>query len=197
MDGTDRRRHPDNLDFGGAMDADEFAARYSTENHVLLIDGAVVGRPPVSDEHAILVATLAELTGAALRNSPVKCRPAIGTGLVIPGSNQGLENDSYLCPDLQVQCLGSGGQRVPVLVVEVLPTAGIDRMMSSKIRAYKSIASISDIVVLNPDMMSAVHHRRRSGIWAVAVLLGGGAAISLEKWAISITLQRIYADLHI
>jgi Uma2 family endonuclease len=127
-----------------------------------LIDGLIViAQAYPSDQHGLITANLGYHLRPALdasRNE--ECRPMATSGVYIRGSDHGLPNDNALGPALTVCYLNEDGTWSPSVIVEVLSNANSANEMADKLRAYKAVPTIRDILYLNQDKHYAVHHRR-------------------------------------
>ena len=121
------------------------------------------------------------------------------SGVRIRGSDHGLPNDNALGPDLAVRCLNEDGSWSPSVIVEVLSQSNSANEMADKLRAYKAVPTIQDILYLNQDKYYAVHHRRFDGQSQVGDdLYGPDAEIIIERWnarsSLRISTKRSSAD---
>jgi Uma2 family endonuclease len=160
-----------------------------------LIDGlVVVAEAFPSDQHGLITANLAYHLRLALDASGnQQCRPMSTSGVRIRGSDHGLPNDNALRPDLAVRCLNEDGTWSPSVIVEVLSKSNAANDMVDKLRAYKAVPAIQDILYLNQDEHYAMHHQRYDGEWQVGVDLSGpDAEILIERWKARIRLEDVY-----
>jgi hypothetical protein len=115
------------------------------------------------------------------------------SGVYIRGFDHGLPNDNALGPDLTVRCLNNDGIWSPSVIVEVLSRSDPTNQMADKLRAYKAVPTIQDILYLYQDKFCVLHHRRHAGQWQVGVDLSGfDAEIIIERWNIRIQLEDVY-----
>ena len=160
-----------------------------------LIDGLIViAQAFPSDQHGLITKNLGYHLRLALDASGNReCRPMSTSGVRIRGSDHGLPNDNDLGPDLAVRCLNEDGSWSPSAIVEVLSLSNSANEMADKLRAYKAVPTIQDILYLNQDKYYAVHHRRSDGQWQVGVDLSGpDAEIIIERWNARIRLEDVY-----
>lgn len=160
-----------------------------------LIDGLVtVTHAFPSDEHGIIIENLGHHLRLALDASHHQhCRPVATSALRIRGLDHGLPHDNDLGPDLTVRCRGDDGIRRPSLIVEVLSPSNTANEMADKLRAYKAVPTVMDILYLNQDKFYAVHHRRSDGQWQAGIdLAGPDAEIVIERWSARIRLGDVY-----
>jgi Uma2 family endonuclease len=107
---------------------------------------------------------------------------------------------SYYYPDLLVSC-ARGGQTMdlsavtvddPVLVIEVLSpsTEATDRR--EKLLAYRTIASLSEYVLISPDEARIEIHRRRGDIGWERIEYSGPETVELASVGLQIGMREIY-----
>jgi Uma2 family endonuclease len=160
-----------------------------------LIDGlVVVAKALPSDQHGLITANLAFHLRLALEPlQDQECLPMFTSGVCIRGSDHGLPNDNALGPDLAVRCLNEDGTWSPSVIVEVLSNVDPANEMADKLRAYKSVPTIQDILYLNQEKLYVLHHQRRDGQWQVGVDLSEPEAeIIIERWNVRIRLEDVY-----
>jgi len=160
-----------------------------------LIDGLItVAHAFPTDEHGIIIENLGHHLRLALDASGHQhCRPVATSALRIRGLDHGLPHDNDLGPDLTVRCRDEDGARHPTVVVEVLSPSNTANEMADKLRAYKAVPTVMDILYLNQDKYYAVHHRRRDGQWQAGTdLAGPEAEIVIERWNARIRLRDVY-----
>ena len=115
------------------------------------------------------------------------------SGVTIRGKDHGLPNDNDLGPDLAVRCRNNDGTWAPSLIVEVLSKSNGADQMADKLRAYKAVPSIKDVIYLEQNKHYAEHHRRRNEVWQAGLdLTGPDAEIIIERWNAHIRLQDVY-----
>lgn len=174
---------------------EEFRELDFGEQHVELINGLIVlDHAFPSDQHALITENLGYHLRLALDASGNhQCRPMSTSGVTIRGRDHGLPNDNDLGPDLAVRCRNKDGTWTPSLIVEVLSKSNSADEMADKLRAYKTVPSIEDVIYLNQNKHYAVHHRRRGGVWQAGIDLSGpDAEIVIERWSARIRLQDAY-----
>jgi Uma2 family endonuclease len=152
---------------------------------------AITGARPVHNLMATNV--VAELRNR-LRGSP--CRPM--------SSDQRIEvegGESYFYPDLIVVCgrfeLSSRDDITitnPRVVVEVLSPSTRDYDLGTKFEHYRQIASVSDILYIDPDRRHVIHHARTEDGWLRRDLHEGAVRITGID-GLEVPLDEIYADL--
>ena len=174
---------------------EEFVAMDFGDQPAELIDGLIIlSHAFPTDEHGIIIENLGHHLRLALDASGHHhCRPTATSALNIRGLDHGLPNDNALGPDLTVRCRGDDGVRHPSLIVEVLSPSNTANEMADKLRAYKAVPKVEDILYLNQDKFYAVHHRRRAGQWLAGIDLDGPEAeIIIERWNACIRLRDVY-----
>lgn len=159
-----------------------------------LIDGQiVVAQAYPSDQHGLITANLGYHLRLALDASRIdECRPMSTSGVYIRGSEHGLSNDNALGPDLTVRCLNEDSTWSPSVIVEVLSRSDAANQMADRLRAYKAVPTIQDILYLYQDRFYVLHHRRHDVQWQVGVDLSGPDAEIIERWNIRIQLEDVY-----
>jgi Uma2 family endonuclease len=106
-------------------------------------------------------------------------------------------DDLFYYPDIVVLCDPSddhpGVKRRPCLVVEVLSpsTASVDRR--EKLRAYRQIASMQAIMLVQQDAQRIELHLRAGDQWKLLTLIGDGA-VSVPCINAELQMADIYAD---
>ncbi len=113
------------------------------------------------------------------------------TAVVIPNGNVRL-------PDAGVDCGQADDDATraadPKLVVEVLSPSTRDFDMFGKLDEYKSIESLSYILLIDPDAPQAtLWSRDRSGGWTHATATGLDAVLDLPSLEIVLPLAALYA----
>lgn len=153
-----------------------------------LIGGlVVVAQAFPSSRHGRVTAGLTVALAAAIEEAGADCAVESGTGLDIR-----LESDFSLGPDLMVRCGGDPGE--PVLVAEILSPSNTASEMLQKLRAYQSVESITDILILDQDRAYAEHWTRRPGQpWNVPERhLGTGASLRIGRFGVEVPLAVVY-----
>ncbi|MBL8573134.1 MAG: Uma2 family endonuclease [Hyphomicrobiaceae bacterium] len=105
---------------------------------------------------------------------------------------------SIFRPDLLIDCGKPEGDAMiaaePVAVIEVLsPSTSLFDSMRKSI-AYKSVASIKAILLVDPDAPRAILIERAKGdIWREDLLVGADAEIRLPRVEVTLRLGDLYA----
>jgi Uma2 family endonuclease len=149
----------------------------------------LVGASRVHDQ---LCVRLARLIGAHLVGADCRLfRPAVKSHIHIPG------DERFYYPDLQVACGELAEQPdyldSPKLIIEVLSPASEQREREEKIPAYRTIATLEELVLVAYDPPS-IELWRRDGGWAAEVATDP-ATLRLASIGIELTARQIYAGL--
>ena len=149
------------------MTADEFLLwpGDGTCRRFHLVDGEVRAMSPASSVHGVVQANLAYLLGAAVRKQGAGLL-VVTEGAVVPSLNA---RDNVRVPDVVVMRGSAGKGEVavsnPVVVVEIL-SPGNAPTTRENVRAYATLASVQEIVVVSTSRAEVeVHRRDASGAW--------------------------------
>ena len=177
------------------MTADEFLLwpGDGTHRRFHLFDGEVRAMSPASAAHGVIQANLTILIGMAL-----KLRTSLRVvteGAVVPALNA---SDNVRVPDLLVMEghaeRGVVAVSAPVLIAEIL-SPGNAPTTRENVRAYATLASVREIVVVSTARMEVeVHRRDESGAWlpdAEAVKAGG--RVRLTVVGLDCAIEEAYA----
>ncbi len=175
------------------MSLKDFRAADFGDRRCELIDGVPVLQAFPSAAHGAITANVVRALGDAIDRAAAPCRVETGTGVDIAT----LENDYSLGPDLLVRCgrtEGSPGE--PVLLAEVLSPSNSAVETAKKLRAYQSLATVTDIVWLAQDAYFGEHHHRGpDGDWQRSVALAGpDAVLRIDRFDAAIPVATIYRD---
>lgn len=161
-----------------------------------LVDGRIVMMSNPTETHEQIVSNLGAPLKLAMDGR--NCRTYLG-GMRVQ-ANDDLGRFDGCRPDIVVRC-GPRGDRTwitdPVVVVEVLSPSTMDVDRGRKLWFYKSLASVSHILLIYTDQMRVEHYRRIDGDWSMEVLTRPGDDLVLDAVAYRIDLGRIYFDLPI
>ncbi|KPL53871.1 Uma2 family endonuclease [Prosthecomicrobium hirschii] len=161
-----------------------------------LVDGRIVMMSNPTETHEQIVSNLGAPLKLAMDGR--NCRTYLG-GMRVQ-ANDDLGRFDGCRPDIVVRC-GPRGDRTwitdPVVVVEVLSPSTMDVDRGRKLWFYKSLASVSHILLIYTDQMRVEHYRRTDGDWSMEVLTRPGDDLVLDAVAYRIDLGRIYFDLPI
>ncbi len=132
-----------------------------------LVDGIPMCMAPASENHGSIQAEAAFLLTAHLRLSRPGCRVVVAPGVVPRISARTNER----VPDLGVTCTaptGSHSMVDPVLLIEILSPSN-EAMTRDNVRAYTTIPSVSEILLLGSVAVSAeLFTRDANGVWPEA-----------------------------
>jgi Uma2 family endonuclease len=129
-----------------------------------LRDGEPEMMAPASDPHGSIQAELVYLITAHLRAGGSQCRVVVAPG-VIPALRS---EENCLVPDLGVTCAPPAGARLmhePVVLIEILSPTNVSKTRAN-VRAYTTIPTVAEIVVLRSTSVAAeVLRRQPDGTW--------------------------------
>lgn len=147
---------------------------------------------PASDRHGSIQARLTHLLIAHLDARNSACRVVIAPG-VIPSHRS---EDNCLVPDLGVTCAPQTGARLlekPLLLAEVLSPSNVSKTRAN-VRAYRTIATVTEIVVLHSTAVAAeVLRRGIDGTWPrQPELIDAGGILRLDCIGFAAPLRDVY-----
>lgn len=154
-----------------------------------LFGGEIVMMAPAARAHGVLTARLARALGSRLRPP---CEPQVEAGILLPWTSH-----SFYVADLAVTCAPFGRELWcpdPVLIVEVLSPSTEADDRGVKLRAYRRLPSVRDILLLASDRPVAEHYARAGERWLLTDL-GPGDAARLDGLGIELALDELYAGL--
>jgi Uma2 family endonuclease len=163
-----------------------------------LVDGELRAQDAPSETHASMHATVAYLLTAHLRAKHPSCRVAIGGG--VKPRLQAKWN--YRIPDLAVTCGRSekGGRDVPdpVIIIELLSPSNRTETWDN-VRNYATLPSVSEIVVIDTESVSAdVLVRDDKGLWPANPLrVDAGGIVPLASIGFEMPLNEAYRGTHL
>jgi len=157
-----------------------------------LVDGEPLAMAPASNTHALLQSELARLIGNHLRTKSSLCDVLTNPG-VVPHL---LSDHNFRIPDLAVTCspLPPGPSTVPdpVLLVEILSPSNQAKTWAN-VRAYTSIGSVQEILILRTDRTAAELLRRLpAGDWPERPTVIVGGTLELGSIAFTVALSELY-----
>ena len=126
-----------------------------------LRDGEPEMLAPASDPHGSIQTELAYLVTAQFRTLGGPCRAVTEPG-VVPATRS---EENCLVPDLGITCAPQTGARVmhePVVLVEILSPTNVSKTRAN-VRAYRSIPTVQEILVLHSTNVAAEALRRDAG----------------------------------
>lgn len=177
------------------MSLEEFqAADFGVgDRPVELIDGfVVIAQAFPSFQHGRIANNLGRALSEAIeRAGHEDCVAETGTGIDVR-----LDHDFSIGPDVLVRCEGGFEEAgVPVLVVEILSPSNSAADMLQKLRAYKSVPSITDILIFDQDRFYGQHHVREAEIWQKPIdLVGSEAVVRIARLNADVPLAAVYAN---
>lgn len=154
--------------------------------------GEVFAMAGGSDAHVTVSLNLASALRSHLRGTP--CRTYIADMKLRVAAA-----DAYFYPDVFVTCSAADAQQPlakaePVLVAEVLSpsTEAFDR--GGKFAAYRSLPSLQEYLLIDPDRRSVeVYRRDASGHW-VLYPYSGDEVLELGSVHLSLPLAQVFED---
>jgi Uma2 family endonuclease len=173
------------------MTLDEFLRwEDGTDTRYELIAGVPVAMAPPGTAHGELAARLARHLENAL-TSKRPCRASIEAGVIHPE-----RADSFFVADVAVTCgpREPGQQYIadPVLLVEILSPSTERHDRHVKIPAYRRIASVQEILLVDSDERYVELHRRQGHQWIIHILRDPAEVISLASVGIEISMTDLY-----
>ena len=173
----------------------EYAAleRSSNVKHEFF-DGVIYAMAGGSPEHASIAVNVATLLNLAVRDKP--CR-VYSSDLRIRVTDTGLE--TY--PDVSVVCGGAerhpaGDLAVtnPVVLVEVMSPSTEAHDRGEKLRHYRTIASLVEVVLVDHrQQLLELHRRGDDGVWTRHEA-GPGSSLRLSSLACDLPVDEVYRD---
>jgi Uma2 family endonuclease len=147
---------------------------------------------PASDPHGSIQARVTQLIGVHLDANGSSCRVVIAPG-VVPSHRS---EDNCLVPDIGVTCARQVGARLmeqPVLLIEILSPSNVSKTRAN-IRAYRTIATVREIVVLHSTAVAAeVLRRGPNGTWPrQPEMIDIGGALRLDSIGFAAPLRDVY-----
>jgi Uma2 family endonuclease len=129
-----------------------------------LRDGEPEMMAPASDPHGSIQARLAYLLIAHLDARGGPCRVVVAPG-VVPSQRS---EENCLVPDLGITCALPAGARLlhePVVLIEILSPTDVSKTRAN-VRAYTTILTVAEIVVLRSTAIAAeILRRGPDGAW--------------------------------
>jgi Uma2 family endonuclease len=129
-----------------------------------LRDGEPEMMAPASDPHGSIQSLLSHLLIAHLDATDRPCRVVTNPG-VVPAERA---QDNCLVPDLGITCTPQTGALLmehPLVLIEILSPSNVSKTRAN-VRAYRSIASVMDIVVVHSTVIGAeIIRRAPDGTW--------------------------------
>jgi Uma2 family endonuclease len=130
-----------------------------------LRDGEPEMMAPASDRHGSIQSEFAHLITTHLRATGRPCRIVTAPG-VVPAERS---EDNCLVPDLGITCAPATGEhllREPLVLIEILSPTNVSKTRAN-VRAYRTIPTAAEIVVLHSTAMVAeITRRAPDGRWS-------------------------------
>ena len=157
-----------------------------TDTRFELVRGRVVAMAPPSGRHVDLAHNISRILQAGLR---APCRALQGGGVA-----RDLEDDECRIPDVFVTCEATPEHlfSAPRLVVEVLSPSTEKDDRTAKLDFYKSLPSVTAILLVWQDKRRAQLHTREAVRWP-AQDFTGGSIVPLTDLGIELVLDEVYA----
>ena len=158
-----------------------------------LVDGEPLAMAPAGIIHAFLQNELGSLIRNHLRERGSGCDVLANPG-VVPRL---LSGHNVRVPDLGVTCAellpGQATMAEPLLLIEILSPSNEAKTWSN-VRAYTSIPSVREILVLDSSMVAAdILRRGGDGVWPDEPERIVAGAFTLESIGLSVALTELYA----
>lgn len=157
-----------------------------------LRDGEPEMMAPASDPHGSIQAQLAYLLIAHLEARGSLCRVVTAPG-VVPAQRS---EENCLVPDLGVTCTPPTGARLlqePVVLIEILSPTNVSKTRAN-VRAYTTIPTVAEIVVLRSTAIAAeILRRGPDGAWpAQPDIIDADGELSLDSIGFAVPLRSAY-----
>ena len=160
------------------------------------ISGEIVPVPASTERHGLILVNSVFTLEKQLRGGP--CRVYSG------GPRLCLDPRTlYVYPDVMVVC-GPRDYRDdlkdtvtnPKLVAEVLSPSTRDYDLGGKASMYRSLPSLSELLLIEQDRIWIEHHRRLpNGHWDIEDVMDGDATLVIESVGIQIAVSDIYSHI--
>jgi Uma2 family endonuclease len=173
------------------MTLDEFLCwEDGTDTRYELWSGVVVAMAPPMPAHGRLAAAITREIASALRGR-APCGAFSEAGIALPD-----RSESFYVADIAVTCEPLQPEdrliRNPVLIVEVLsPSTSVsDRQL--KLADYRTIPSVTEILLIDCQSMFAEVHCREGDRWITEIVRGGDATLALNSVPLTIPMLELY-----
>lgn len=166
--------------------------------HYQLIDGEVRPMSPASATHSIIQLKIGVLLSLSITQAGAPLR-ALTEAAVVPGARSAT---NLRIADLAVtrSAISAGQVAVPepVLLVEIL-SPGNERETREAVRAYTSIPSVREILVVRSTKIAAeILRRGADGAWPKAPEeVGPGGSVRLDSVGLTCPIEEFYAGTHL
>lgn len=156
------------------------------------VGGHIVAMAGASPRHNMIASNLLRRLAEGLDDGP--CRVFTSDQRVRVS-----ETGAYVYPDLSIVCeeprLTDEQPRSlenPQVIVEVLSRSTVEQDRGAKLAHYRRLASVTDIVLVEPNERRVEHYRRTSAsTWALHDI--ADAAVEIASLGVSLRLEDVYA----
>jgi Uma2 family endonuclease len=166
-----------------------------TDTRYELIGGSPVAMAPPARAHGVLSVRLGATIDAGLR-SRRPCMAQSEAGAVPPG-----RDDTFYVADLSVTCsrYQRGEQFItdPILIVEILSPSTERHDRRIKVPAYRTIDTVSEILLIDSESAYAEILRREDDRWITEVVRGQDAILRLSSVGLQIAMADLYEGVDI
>jgi Uma2 family endonuclease len=175
------------------MTADEFLEwdEFQESRHEL-VDGLPVAMAGAKRRHDQIVVNAIVSIGGQLGSG--RCRVCTAdTAVRIPAGN-------VRRPDVGIDCGkfddGAAAADAPVVVIEVLSPSTREFDMFVKLDEYKTVLSLTHIILIDPDTPQVIHWTRPlGGTWTIQEIESLDSHIALPELDVTLSLAVLYAGL--
>ena len=157
----------------------------------------------------IPVLPLKMMAGASLRHDSVAVNAIVSLATQLKGSRcrpttsdvaVRIPKGNIRRPDITVECGSEPGARElvasePRVVIEILSPSTMSFDRFRKLEEYKTVASISTVILIDTEAPQVTVHRCANGIWHSETFEGLGQAINLQDIGCSLKLADLYSGL--
>jgi Uma2 family endonuclease len=158
-----------------------------------LVDGVPVAMAPPGGPHSTLQVRFARRISEALDQRP-GCTARTEAGVVPPW-----RRDTYYIADIAATChpVDEGWEtKDPILIVEILSPSTEQDDRKVKLRDYRRLPSVAEIVLIDPyRVYCEVHRRQANGAWLLDLLTERDARLVLDSVGLDVPLLDLYANL--
>lgn len=159
-----------------------------------LYRGEIVAMAPPTGAHGTLQMALGAHLYNALRDRP-PCRPISEAGVAAH-----LDATDFFVADIAVTCApdrrGARLTEAPLLIVEILSESTEAKVRKLKLPAYRRIASVSEILLLDSRSPYAEIHRRLDGDrWLVDLVTTADGVLRLDSVPLELRLSELWRGL--
>jgi Uma2 family endonuclease len=166
-----------------------------TDTRYELVAGFPVAMAPPAEAHRMLAVRLVSRIDAALANRR-PCNAQIEAGVLRPD-----RADAYFVADIGVTCAPNkrGRQAIeePILLVEILSPGTERHDRQVKLPAYRQIASVEEILLIDSQSPYAEILRRDGDRWITELVQGPQAALRLSSVKLSVPMAELYEGIDI